>query len=264
MRSLSGSTKNLSKLEYELKKLLGIPLSALFTQKCSNRELIERYCVEGIKNYELRIKREIVNSSTPLIPRQRGRLDVPQEFIDTIKTAKEQIKDLYSKIGIMHRELYELGTSNSKEVVAQRVKILNERKPLIVRCEQLYEMKEEYFRTGVLPEELKQLIRSDIDNEPVIAKPMVPVAATLKVAATGDLQLARRRQQLRSSITKTENLLNYQAISKLSEPHPMPEGPKRDKTEQRLLELKAEYISIVTEISKREENGKTGAHGQSS
>jgi hypothetical protein len=147
---------------------------------------------------------------------------------------------------MMHTELYNLGTSNDKAVVEQRHKILQERKPLIARCEQLYELKEEYFRTRVLSGTLKELVHSDIQKEPVIAKPSANKAKELS-----DLQLAKRRQQLRSSISKTENLLNYQAISKLSELRPMPDGPKRKDTEKRLADLKAEYTEIVTEISKR-------------
>lgn len=70
-------------------------------------------------------------------------------------------------------------------------------------------------------------------------------------ANMSDLALSKRRTQLRSSITKTRNMLQYQSIRKGDTPTPLPDGPKRDEYEQKLKALQKEYNAVVAELERR-------------
>ena len=71
-------------------------------------------------------------------------------------------------------------------------------------------------------------------------------------AGMSDIQLAKSRASLRSSITKTQNMLQYQSIRKASSPTPMPSGPKRDEYEKKLATLKALLKSVCDEMERRQ------------
>jgi len=79
------------KLEYELKKLIGIPLTVLFAE---NTPKPNPTCV-----------------SLALFP-------------DVIRQAKNTVYELFTTISIMHRQLFELGESNSDDVVRQRKELI--------------------------------------------------------------------------------------------------------------------------------------------
>ena len=71
------------------------------------------------------------------------------------------------------------------------------------------------------------------------------------VSGLSDLDLSKRRSALRSSITKTQNMLRYQTIRKGDSPTPMPPGPKRDEYQKKLKTLQKEYNAVVAELERR-------------
>lgn len=71
------------------------------------------------------------------------------------------------------------------------------------------------------------------------------------VGSLSDLDLTNRRSALRSSITKAQNMLQYQTIRKGDSPTPMPPGPKRDEYERKLKVLKAELTAVCDELERR-------------
>lgn len=71
------------------------------------------------------------------------------------------------------------------------------------------------------------------------------------VSGLSDLDLTKRRSALRSSITKTQNMLQYQSIRKGDSPTPMPPGPKRDEYERKLSALKEELTAVCDELERR-------------
>ena len=235
-----GNSKLQSSLEYEMKKLLGIPLKKLFTQTCSNEQLINDYyprqkqTVSTIKS-TMSVKQVIV----PV----KKEIPIPS----VITEAKAEIRMLYSTIDQMHSQLYELGTENDPDTVDKRRKILEKRKPLISKVEKLYNLKEEYFRTNKVPDELTSLLQKENEKNTLI-EPHKPDSYLSKLS---DIELSKRKQSLSSSITKTQNKLSYQSISKLSESRPMPAGPLRDKTEKKLKSLKTEYKKVLKLIEER-------------
>lgn len=168
---------------------------------------------------------------------------------ESIVVAKYQIQELIKKIDMMHKELYDLGTSNDKETIEKRKKILEERAPIIEKYDKLYQLKEEFFKTGVVDPELKKLIASKIENEKTITTPkLTPEKEMLKLS---DVDLLKRKQQLSSSITKTKNLLKYQSIKKLEVENPLT-GDDKKNAEKKLKDLIKEQNMIINEIMRRD------------
>ena len=180
-----------------------------------------------------------------------------------ILAAKKEVAALYALIDKQHRELYDLGTSNEDAVVRKRKKILDGRKPAIDRADRLYQLKEEWFALddGTAREQvandIREMLAAPLGEQPTICTPVETRHGTSlqpDVSRLTDLQLSKRRTQLRSSITKTQNMLQYQSIRKATSPTPMPKGPKRDEYEQKLKALKAEFKAVTDELARRAAN----------
>jgi hypothetical protein len=181
---------------------------------------------------------------------------------DFILAAKKEISSLYSLIDKRHKELYDLGTSNADDVVRKRKKILDDRKPAIERADRLYLLKEEWFaledgpgRKKIEGDIMELLSESKIGGGGfafVFDSQKQEIRQTELDAGMSDIQLAKSRASLRSSITKTQNMLQYQSIRKASSPTPMPSGPKRDEYEKKLATLKALLKSVCDEMERRQ------------
>ena len=176
-----------------------------------------------------------------------------------ILAAKKEIASLYALIDKRHRELYDLGTSNADDVVRKRKRILDSRKPAIDRADRLYRLKEAWIKLEDGP--ARERVASDIREmlaAPWKEQPAIEIEnSKLKienhdgVKKMTDLDLSKRRSALRSQITKTQNMLQYQSIRKADAPAPMPDGPKRDEYERKLKALQHEYTSVCDELERR-------------
>jgi len=157
VRSIISNPKNFNKLEYELKKLAGIPLSLLFTQNCSNKELIQS--IE--KKEKIKIVPKGKTSKVAKVPKVVINQNKEQHtYYDPIALAKIRIKDLYVKIDKMHSQLYDLGESNAPDIIAKRLEILEKRKKIIKKYDELYQLKEAYFNTGKIDPKMKELLKT--------------------------------------------------------------------------------------------------------
>ena len=193
-----------------------------------------------------------VTANTSQICRRASKVSIP----DFILAAKKEISTLYALIDKRHRELYDLGTSNADDVVRKRRKILDDRKPAIERADRLYRLKEEWFALEDssgrerVAKEIQKMLAAPLVEQPSIVEtgraPSLPV-----VSKMSDLDLSKRRSALRSSITKTQNMLQYQTIRKGESPTPMPPGPKRDEYQKKLKTLQKEYNAVVAELERR-------------
>ena len=178
---------------------------------------------------------------------------------DFILAAKKEISSLYALIDKQHRELYDLGTSNADDVVRKRKNILDGRKPAIERADRLYRLKEEWFALNDGParervaQEIRELLAAPVGEQPTMVAPVETQgrASLPDVSGLTDLELLKRRTQLRSSITKTRNMLDFQTIRKGEAPAPMPDGPKRDEYERKLKALRAEMTAVCNEMERR-------------
>ena len=198
-----------------------------------------------------------------LQPRQSERPRItgsPATLPPYILAAKKEVSSLYALIDKLHRGLYDLGTSNADDVVRKRKKILDWRKPAIERADLLYRLKEAWFKLEDGParervaSDIREMLSAPWKEQPTIATPVETRHGTsLQPVVSGltDLELSQRRSALRSSITKAQNMLQYQSIRKAETPTPMPPGPKRDEYERKLAELKAELTAVCDELYKR-------------
>ena len=244
---------NPEKLEYELKKLAGIPPADIWNQKVSNAELLSRYA-NTRQSSPSRVHNaqpdDVQNTS-----QQHVRTGQTTTTPEPIARAKQYIYELYTKISSMHRQLFDIGDSNQFSAVKKRKNILTARLPLIDAYEQLYVLKEQYYNTGMMqiPSALPDALNTakKLLNETTLEADKPPEYLPVNVETYTDLELAKRKNQLASSITKTKNKLLYQSISKLSTESPMPNGPKRTQLEKNLKNLQTEYTSVVKELEKR-------------
>lgn len=194
--------------------------------------------------YELR--KSLKNKPTPILPKTvitKLQIEIP----DTILRTKNAVYELFTKISTMHRNLYELGESNTEQVVTARKRILDDRAPLIRRYEQIYLLKEKYFDTGKVPSELVSLIDAEVQEEPTTGSPS-PRSA---FAELSDIELVKKEHALKVAIGKQKNKLQYQSLKKLEQPNPMPEGLVRTKIEQKLAELRKEYSEVTKLLEER-------------
>lgn len=170
---------------------------------------------------------------------------------EVILAAKKEVSSLYSIIDKMHRELFVLGTSNNDAVVKKRKSILDKRIPIIERADKLYVLKEDWFAGNAdVLDEIRELLSEPLAKQPSITE-AVKAKPAKEIGGMSDLELSKRKSQLRSSITKTRNILDFQSIRKGDTPTPMPDGPKRTEFEIKLKALQAEYADVLAELKNR-------------
>jgi len=210
------SPAHAKKLEFELKKLTGVPLKQIFAE--NQKQIQNVYIKDNIAVTE-----------------------IPQ----LIKEAKKSVYELFTKISIMHRNLYELGEGNEKNIVKKRKSILDERLPLIKLYEQIYLLKEEYFITGKIPQDLPALLQKMNTIDVTTAKP----EEDCEFAHLSGVELMKKKQSLIVSINKTKNRLDYQNNSKKEKLNPMPNSPLREELEKKLTWFKKQFNKIVELIN---------------
>lgn len=177
---------------------------------------------------------------------------------EVIMSAKAEISSLYAIIDKMHRQLYDLGTSNEAAVIKKRKSLLDKRRPIIQRTDELYRLKEDYFALDDADVKRKTVARiTEMLANPLAQQPSANIVPTVddvpspSLQKLTDLELAKRKSSLRSAITKLQNMLTYQSIRKADDPSPMPDGPKRNEYEAKLAARKREYNAVMNEIDKR-------------
>jgi hypothetical protein len=201
---------HLKKLEYELKKLSGVPLTVLFAENTMEEKPVV---------------------TIALLP-------------EIIKQAKTAVYELFTNISIAHRRLFELGESNSEEIVTQRKTLIDERLPLIQRYEQIYLLKEQYFNTGIISPELPLLLHEQATGD------TPPPVAECKTNLLSGVELMKKKQAVTVAINKIQNRLQYQKLTKADKPNPMPDSPLRDELEAKLATLKedlAKFLQLIEE-----------------
>jgi len=163
VRSITINPRNAKKLEYELKKLAGIPVTLLFNQKCSNKELL-KIAEKGLKRTIIKATQQKENQNINVNKKNVLYAMCTQTtaptYNDPIAKAKKRLSEWYIKIDKMHRQLYDLGESNAPDVVKKRLAILQKRKPIIQKCDELYRLKEAYFDTGKYDPRIAELLKN--------------------------------------------------------------------------------------------------------
>lgn len=234
---------------YELKALLGIPKEALFTQKCSNKELIKRY----VKTESQRKRDTAVNGNAPhgnaqghaaQGKKEKARPRVPADD-HLLLQAKEAVAELAVEASKLHNALFETGEVNNAKNNKARAEMLEALRKATDLKEAIWEEKEKYCDTGVAGRELKDLVeayynKSESGNED-----------TEDIRKKDTAWLLKRKENVRKYITKCRNRLEYGTKTAQAEKRPMPPGPERAKTQKRLDEYVAELEKLNKELERR-------------
>lgn len=234
----------MGKLEYEMGKL---------AQQRAGREMGQDVS-KKMSKMEVKTSEHSISQHVQMSKKMSKSPAIPE----VIMSAKAEISSLYAIIDKMHRQLYDLGTGNDDKTVRARKRLLDKRRPIIQRADELYRLKEVYFALDDADAKRKTLARiTEMLSAPLAQQPSASIVPTVDESPSSslqkltDLELAKRKSSLRSAITKLQNMLTYQSIRKADEPSPMPDGPKRDEYEAKLAARKREYTAVMNEIDER-------------
>ena len=175
---------------------------------------------------------------------QKPKDDIPE----VVAVAKQIVHDTWLELSRINEELHALGEVNDGKTMAARQALMEEREPLIVRYNTVYEAKEAFFAGEMTVEQLQAVIDNKPKEEPKAEEP--------QAKEMSDLEITKRLHALKTNITRSQNRLDYQQEKKGKEKKPMPDCPKRKKIEAKLNEMKAEYDTLQAEAKKRGLNGK--------
>ena len=123
---------------------------------------------------------------------------------------------------------------NTPENIETRRKIIEKIESISARMDILYAAKKAYLEKDIVPDE-KELY--PVPNQQAASDP------------TDSGQLIIKRNNLRSSITRAKNQLEYQSQKKADKPNPMPDCPKRRELEVRIAENEKELAEIEAKLN---------------
>lgn len=238
---------NARKVEYELKVMLGIPKTELFSQKLTNKELLEKYgkhakntdngtrCYE--KNGKIHAERQHAERAE-----EKARPRVPSDDHRLLQ-AKEAISELGMEASKIHNALFETGEVNSEGNTRARAEMLERLRQVTDMKEAIWTEKERYCDTGKASPELDSLLESYYSGTEDKPKEDIRKKDTA--------WLLKRKENVRRYITKFRNRLEYGTKTAQAEKHPMPPGPERAKTQKRLDEYIDELEKINKELERR-------------
>ncbi len=233
-------------LEYEMKRLLGIPISEIFTQKVSNARLVSNH----FERMEIKNKPGVKKN-----PREE----------EIIARCKAQIERYFTDIDMWRNELSSFGEGNTSDVVAARVPIVARIRAAGFVYQALYDLKEKYYQRKVsvceakeyhlideVLREIEETLRIDADKT-MAAEEAKKDELSMDVKSLSDVDLLKKRNNMRSTVSRYKNRLDYQSDKKLEEPNPIPAGPKRDKLEK-FIKVREELLGrIELELERRAE-----------
>jgi len=142
------------------------------------------------------------------------------EYPPIIRRIIAEYAELFQERSKMHRIMAEMPEGNSQTLKTKRAEIFNIIKSISARQEFLYAIQQQYELNGeILPED-------EIWPTPKPeAKPELP---------DDPEQLRKMKKNQQSANSKDQNLLDYQSSIKSETKKPMPAGPKRMRTENRM------------------------------
>lgn len=171
---------------------------------------------------------------------EEAKVQLPQ----VVEDAKSLLHELWVAMSAKQEQLQNVGDGNGEAEVAERKRIMAERDPIIRDYNDLYELKEGYFESGEVSEELERMVKRLRGEE-------TEKTATSLWADMSDLELSKARHAKKMQMTRCENQLNYQSNRREAERNPMPEGPKRKSIESKHKTLQAELRDMDLEMERR-------------
>lgn len=172
-----------------------------------------------------------------------------KEYPDVVKRVLTEYSDLYKQRSILHKELKEIGETNSEDAVARRKTIAASILGVSHRMEELWKSYSAYKDSGIVPSD-------DLFNKPFDPdNPSSPVETKKQdtgITLADDIEgLKKQKENWRIKIAKAENKLLYQSEKKLAKENPMPKGPKRITLEKKIERMKVEKEQIEYAIAEQ-------------
>lgn len=207
--------KHATKIIYELCKSVGLDYAQLQREKLipeiAEENLIKKPELKTVKLSDIPEDNEIPEA-----------LEVKNitEYPPIIRRVIAEYAELFQERSKMHRIMTEMPEGNSQSLKTKRAEIFDIIKSLSARLEFLYAIQQQYQLNGeILPED-------EIWPTPKPeAKPELP---------DDPEQLRKMKKNQQSANSKDQNLLDYQSAIKSDTKKPMPAGPKRMRTENRM------------------------------
>lgn len=242
-------------VEYELKVLLGIPKTDIFTQKCTNKEIISKYVkrTEDRENIPGRGIHGNKNEGNPYghrespAPQGTEKETRPRVAADDhlLLQAKEAVAELGVEASKLHNALFETGEVNNDRNTRARAEILEQLRTATDLKEAIWKAKEDYCDTGVASQALKDMLESYYN------KGESGDGGSDDLTAKDTAWLIKRKENVRKYITKCRNRLEYGTKTAQAKKNPMPPGPEKAKTQKRLDDYIKELKKINKELERR-------------
>lgn len=137
---------------------------------------------------------------------------------------KSEIGDLYRLRSQLHRQMTELGEKNTQPIKTKRAELLAEIKNISSKFDLLYNAKENFYSTGKIP------------SESILNINKIATITSTPEQMSGE-QRVKRRANLRSSLSKDKKKLSS-----------LPDGPKKEILEKRILKKEKEILTLTTLI----------------
>lgn len=207
--------KHATKIIYELCKSVGLDYAQLQRKK-QIPEIAEK---KPVKNPELRA---VKLSNIPEDKEMPEAFEVKSisEYPPVIRRIIAEYAELFQERSKMHRIMTEMPEGNSQSLKTKRAEIFDVIKSISARLEFLYAIRQQFELNGeILPED--QIWPTPKPE----AKPELP---------DDPEQLRKMKKNQQSANSKDQNLLDYQSTIKGDTKKPMPAGPKRVRTENRI------------------------------
>ena len=222
------------KLEYEMRQMIQVwynPNDPRF----ENVDLSED-SIPGNDGRDESVPEEIVQNIVAIaISEESKEGDELPAYPSVIAKVIYEFRDCYNERGKLHRQLSELGETNTEPVVQQRKVLVSSIAGLSSRMTILAEVKKRYDSDKVIPteEELDELFAVPADDKKENADDDVETDISLLSVD----ELKKSKSNAKSKITKARNMLLYSSESKPKDgkENPLPDCPKRVKYEKKII-----------------------------
>ncbi len=214
LRVLPGrSSRYADKLEYELRKLAGLPQpvkklvpSSLPAPDPHSFHFAE--LEEGLPG-----KEDEEAGETP----------------ESIQKLRDEFTRCYNQRSILHKELRQIEGGNSAKIVARRKILVDQIRGLSLRLDELLPVYEAWKYEGTVPEGEIQPMNFALQEDPK--------------------ELKKKIDNLKKTISKDKLFLEYQAVKKLASPNPLPHGPRRHELEERIKAKQVEMDELKSRLN---------------
>ena len=222
-------TRYADKLTYELGKLVGIGITELAQSAETTETSIVTTKVdtkEENSNKNKRQRKAAERNKKNLHPAGEAYPPILQRVI-------AEYSGLYNDRGVLKRQQNAIPDENTAENVENRRTIIELIEAISQRLEVLYRAKNTYLETLTVPDE----------------NTLWPSAETKAAQEPETVEsLTKKRNNLRSGITKISNALEYQSTRKEKKPNPLPPCEKRTEQEKKLKEKEKELEEITKQL----------------